>query len=104
MKKFNSITEYMEKEIESWLVEYVNKNEDIEITLQHLPIDYIELESTILDIRIKQEVTIDPMSEYMEYLLNSALIKITKEAQTKAVGIGQEIATRDNIRTTTTQK
>jgi hypothetical protein len=38
-KKFNSMTEYTEQEIESWLVEYVNKNEDIEVTLQQLSID-----------------------------------------------------------------
>jgi hypothetical protein len=39
MEKFNSMTEYTEQEIESWLVEYVNKNEDIEVTLQQLSID-----------------------------------------------------------------
>jgi hypothetical protein len=50
-KKFNPMTEYIEKEIESWLMEYVNKNEDIEITLQQLSIDNRELESTMLDKR-----------------------------------------------------
>jgi hypothetical protein len=29
-EKFNSLTEYSELEVESWLVNYVNKNEDIE--------------------------------------------------------------------------
>jgi hypothetical protein len=42
-EKFNSMTEDTKQEIESWLLEYVNKNEDIEITLQQISIDYREL-------------------------------------------------------------
>jgi hypothetical protein len=47
VEKFNNMTEYMEQEIESWLLEYVNKNEDIEITLQQVSIDYRESKSTM---------------------------------------------------------
>jgi len=42
VEKLNSMTEYIEKEIESWLVEYVNKNEYIEVTLQQLSIYFRE--------------------------------------------------------------
>ena len=103
-EKFNSMTQYTEQEIESWLVEYVNKNKDIEITLQQLSIDYREFESTMLDIRIKQKVTVAPMCEYIENWLKLALINITEENQMEAVGIGQETVTKENIRVTTTQK
>jgi hypothetical protein len=39
--------EYTEQDIESWLVEYVNRNEDIEITLHQLSIDYREIEGIV---------------------------------------------------------
>jgi hypothetical protein len=55
-------------------VEYVNKNEDIEITLQQISIDYRELESKMLYIRVKQEVFVALMHEYIENWLNLALI------------------------------
>jgi len=38
-KKFNSMIEYTEYDIDNWLVEYANGNEDIESTLQNLSID-----------------------------------------------------------------
>jgi len=80
-KKFNSMTEYTKQEIEIWLVEYANKNEDIEITLQQLSIDYRELESTMLDIIVKQEVIVAPMREYIENWLKSTLINIIEYDQ-----------------------
>jgi len=39
-ERFNSLTEYSEFEVESWLVNYVNKNEYIEETLHQISIDY----------------------------------------------------------------
>jgi hypothetical protein len=83
-------------------VEYVNKNKDIEIILQQLSIDYREFESAMLDIRIKQEVIVAPMCEYIENWLKLALIKITKDDQTEAIGENQETVTKENIRATTT--
>jgi hypothetical protein len=38
-KKFNSMIEYTEYDIDNWLVEYANGNEDIKSTLQNLSID-----------------------------------------------------------------
>jgi hypothetical protein len=75
------MTEYTEQEIESWFVEYMNKNEDIEITLQQLSIDLREFESTLFDIKTKQEVIVSPMHDYIENWLKLALIKITKDNQ-----------------------
>jgi hypothetical protein len=66
MDKLNSTTEYMEQEIECWLMEYVNKNEDIEVTLQQFSIDLREFESTLFEIRVREEITISPMHEYIE--------------------------------------
>jgi hypothetical protein len=103
-EKFNNMIEYTKHDIESWLVEYVNRNEDIEITLQQLSIDYREIEGTLFDIKVKQEVIVAPLRDYIEKWLESALIKITEDNQTKAVGTGEETVARQNIRATTTQK
>jgi len=35
-EKFNSLTGYLELEVESWLVRYVKKNEDIEDVFHQL--------------------------------------------------------------------
>jgi hypothetical protein len=89
-EKFNNMVEYTKHDIESWLVEYVNRNEDIEITLQQLSIDYREIESTLFDIKVKQEVTISPLRDYIEKWLESTLIKIIEENQAEAVGTDEE--------------
>ena len=35
-KNFNSMIEYTEDDIDNWLVEYSNRNKDIETTLQNI--------------------------------------------------------------------
>jgi hypothetical protein len=45
---FNNLTEYSETKVESWLVSYVNKNEDIEDILHHLLMDFKDLENSLL--------------------------------------------------------
>jgi rubrerythrin len=41
-EKFNSMIEYTENDIDNWLVEYGNRNKDIETTLENISIDYRE--------------------------------------------------------------
>jgi hypothetical protein len=77
-EKFNSMIEYTEDDIDNWLVEYANRNEDIETTLQNLSIDYREYENELFKIKVKQEVIIAPLREYIEEWLKRVLIKITK--------------------------
>jgi hypothetical protein len=57
---FYRMIEYTYDDINSWLVEKINKNEDIETILQNLSIDHREIESELLNIKLKQEVTIPP--------------------------------------------
>jgi hypothetical protein len=68
---------YIEQEVESWLMSYVNKNEDIEDTLHQLWIDFREMENTFFDIRVRHEIIFARMREYIENWLKQALIKIT---------------------------
>jgi hypothetical protein len=53
VKKFNSIIEYNENEIEKWLVSYANKNKDIEDTLHQLSFELRELEGMLFDIKVR---------------------------------------------------
>jgi hypothetical protein len=48
--------EYTKNKIESWLVSYVNKNEDIEDTLHQISFELRELEGIIFDIKVRQEI------------------------------------------------
>ena len=59
-EKFDNMVEYTCDDIYYWLVEYTNKNEDIETILQNLSIDHREIQSELLNIKLKQEVTIPP--------------------------------------------
>jgi ATP:corrinoid adenosyltransferase len=90
-ERFNSLTEYSELEVESWLVSYVNKNEDIEDTLHQLSIDFRDLESSLFDIKVRQEIIVAPMRDYIENWLKNALTKITKPDQEEVVATGQRI-------------
>jgi hypothetical protein len=53
-KKFNNLTDYLEIEVESWLVSYVNKYEDIEDTLHQLSMDFKDLENLLFDIKTRK--------------------------------------------------
>jgi hypothetical protein len=67
-------------------------------------IDYREIEGTLFDIKVNQEVNGSPLRDYIEKWLNSVLIKITEENQTKEVGSGEETIAKQKIRVTTAQK
>jgi len=49
-EKFNNLTEYSETDVESWLVYYANKNDDIEDTLHQLWMYFKDLENSSFDI------------------------------------------------------
>jgi len=93
-----------EYEIESWLVNYVNKNEDIEDTLHQLLVDFRDYESTLFDIKVGEEITISPMKYYIENRLKWYLIKITKEVQIEAVGIDHVTATKETTKGPSTSR
>jgi hypothetical protein len=62
------------------------------------------LENKFLDIRVRQETIVSPTWEYIESWLKLDLIKITEENQTKAVIIGHELSTKENIKATSATK
>jgi hypothetical protein len=57
---------FRKKKVESWLVYYLNKNDDIEDNLHQLSMDFKYLENSLLDIKVRQEILVAPMREYIE--------------------------------------
>jgi hypothetical protein len=93
-ERFNNLTEYSKLEVESWLVSYVNKNEDIEDTLHQLSMDFRDMESSLFDIKVRQEIIVAPMRDYIENWLKKSLTKITEPDQEEVVTTGQGIPTK----------
>jgi hypothetical protein len=77
-KKFDSMVEYTYDDIDNWLVEYTNKNEDIGTILQNLSIDHREIKSEFLSIKVKQEIIVFPLRDYIQEWLNKAITKIVE--------------------------
>jgi len=75
-ENFDTMIEFTHDDIDSCLVEYTNKNEEIENTLQHLSIDYREIEHELFNIKVKQEVTIALLRDYIKKWLNDSIFKI----------------------------
>jgi hypothetical protein len=85
------------------VVEYTNKNEDIETILQNLSIDHREIESELLSIKVKKEVIVSPLREYIQEWLNKDITKIV-EFLTKAVTTGHITTTCKDIKGGSTRK
>jgi hypothetical protein len=95
--------EYTEDGIDNCLVEYANRNEDIETTLQNLSIDYREYENELFKIKVKQEVIVVPLREYILEWLNRAIIKII-EGPTEEVDTRHITTTNKDIKGTSSSK
>jgi hypothetical protein len=65
-KKFDNMIEFTHDEIDSWLVEYTNKNENIENILQNLSVDLREIEKELFNVKIKQEVIVSPLRDFIQ--------------------------------------
>ena len=53
-KEFNNLIEYSEIEVESWLVHYVSKNDDIEDILHQISMDFKYIENALFNINVRQ--------------------------------------------------
>jgi hypothetical protein len=66
----------------------VNKNDDIEDTLHQLLMDFKDLENSLFDTKVRHDIAMAPMREYIENWLKNSVIKINKSDQAKKVTIG----------------
>jgi hypothetical protein len=75
------ILEYNEEEIDIWPVDYVVKNQDIEEAIHGISHDLRDLEGELFNIKIRHEINVAPMKNYIEDLFKKAIDKLTKEGQ-----------------------
>jgi succinate dehydrogenase flavin-adding protein (antitoxin of CptAB toxin-antitoxin module) len=102
-EKFDNMIEFTHDDIDNWLVEYTNKNEDIENILQNLSVDLREIEKELFNVKIKQEVIISPLRDFIQEWLNNSIAKIS-EIPAEVVMTGNQTATNKSIKETTTSK
>ena len=95
--------EFTHDDIDNWLFKHTNKNEDIENILQKLFVDLREIENEIFNIKIKQEVIVAPLRDFIQEWLNTSIAKISK-TPTEVVMIGNQTTTNNSIKEATTRK
>jgi hypothetical protein len=102
--EFNNSTEYSKEEVEKWLIQYVNKNEDIEDTLHQLSFDFKDMENELFKTKTKQEIMVSPMWEYIEHWLKNALVKITETDQQEVINTVKAPPSQQPIKETSTSR
>jgi hypothetical protein len=102
-EKFDNMMEFTHDDIDSWLVEYTNKNEDIENILQNLSVDLREIEKELFNVKIKQEVIVAPLRDFIQEWLNNSIAKIS-EIPAEVVMTGNQTTTNKSIKEATTSK
>ena len=66
VEKFYGILEYDEDGIDSWLVDYSMKNQDIEEAIHVISLDLRDLEGELFNIKIQHEINVAPMKNHIE--------------------------------------
>jgi hypothetical protein len=102
-EKFDNMMEFTHDDIDNWLVEYTNKNEDIENILQNLFVDLREIEKELFNVKIKQEVIVAPLRDFIQEWLNTSIAKIS-EIPAEVVMTGNQTTTNKSIKEATTSK
>jgi hypothetical protein len=97
IEKFDNMIEFTHDKIDTWLVEYTNKNEDIENILQNLFVDLREIERELFNVKIKREVFVTPLRDFIPEWLNNSISKISK-ILAEVVMIGNQTATNKSIK------
>jgi hypothetical protein len=96
------ILEYNEEDIDNWLVDYSVKNEDIEESLHEISLDLRDLKGELFKIKIRHEINMVPMKNYIEEWFKKAIKKLTTEGQ-EAVETVFVTVNEDNKRTPTSK-
>ena len=64
-ENFYNMIEFTHDDLDIQLVEYTNKNEDIENILQNLSVDLREIERELFNVKIKREVFVTPLRDFI---------------------------------------
>jgi len=93
----DNMMEFTHDDIDSWFVEYTNKNYDYENILQNLFIDLREIDKKLLNIKIKQEIIVAPLRDFIQEWLNTSIANIF-EIPTEEFMTNNPTTTNKNIK------
>jgi hypothetical protein len=102
VEKFYGILEYDEDDINNWLVDYSMKNQDIEEALHGISLDLRDLEGELFNIKIRHEINVAPMKNYIEEWFKKEIDKLTTEGK-ETIETVPVIVNEDNKRTPTSK-
>jgi hypothetical protein len=102
VEKFYGMLEYDEENIDNWLVDYYVKNQDIEEALHGISLDLRDWEGELFNIKIRHEINVAPMTNYIEEWFKKAIDKLTTKGQ-EIVDTVLVIVNEDNKRTPTSK-
>jgi hypothetical protein len=80
-EKFYGILEYNEEEIYNWMVDYFVKNQDIDEEIHGISHELRDLEAKFFNIKIRHEINVALMKNYIEDWFKKEIDKLTKEGQ-----------------------
>jgi phosphotransferase system IIA component len=81
IEKFYGIIEYDEETIDNSLVDYSEKNQDIEESLQGISLDLRDLEGKLFNIKIRHEINVAPTKSYIKEWFKKYIDKLTNEGK-----------------------
>jgi hypothetical protein len=102
VENFYGILEYNEDDIDNWLVDYSMKNQDIEEEVHGISLDLRDLEGELFNIKIRHEINVAPMKNYIEEWFKKEIDKLTNEGKETVETVPVTID-EDNKRTTTSK-
>ena len=76
------------------------KNQDIEESIHGICHDLRDLEGKLFSIKIRHEINVVPMKNYIEHQFKKEIDKLTKEGQETKVEMVPITANKENKRTT----
>jgi hypothetical protein len=93
---FYGIIEYNKKEIDNCFFYYSVKNQDIEETIHDISHELRHLEDELFNIKIKHEINVAPMKNYIEERYKKTIDKLTKEVQEATIESVSIIVNEEN--------
>jgi hypothetical protein len=76
VSEFDDLIEFLKDEIKRWIVTLVNNNEDRIASVEQLHSRFKEIGEEIFSLKVKQDITISPIKQYIEECLKKSLAQI----------------------------
>jgi hypothetical protein len=76
--EFDGLTSYFEKEVRRWINDLVIENNANDSLVQEQHIEISEIENEIFTSRVKEEIIVGPLWDYIKFWVNKVVVAITK--------------------------